>query len=125
MLYRTAPSPHAEPSTMTSTAEERKIWQPIHPDFLDKLLPEYIAHHNGTTIFIPPIYAVPWDPAIRKRPAVAGGSEPLKVGSIRDFQLSKCAIRVFTPEGTAPSDGWPVFIFFHGGMQCDALLLHG
>ena len=100
---------------MATTTEDKKVLQPIHPDFISKLLPEYIAHHNATTAFVPPIYSIPWDPAIRKRPAVAGTSEPLTVGSIRDVQLANCTVRVFTPEGTAPEGGWPVFIFFHGG----------
>ncbi|KAL4243659.1 AB hydrolase superfamily protein [Abortiporus biennis] len=97
---------------------ERKEWQPIHPEFLPKLLPEYIAHHNNTTLWTPGIHEIPWHPSIRNRPAVAGGSPPLQVGSIRDIQLKNCMIRVFTPEGTAPSEGWPVFIFFHGGGWC-------
>ncbi|TCD62212.1 hypothetical protein EIP91_007217 [Steccherinum ochraceum] len=102
---------------MTST-DSKKVLQPIHLDFVSKLLPEYVAHHNATTAFLPPIYTVPWDPASRNRPAVAGGSEPLKVGNVKDIQLPHCAARVFTPEGVAPSDGWPVFIFFHGGGWC-------
>ncbi|KAH8100677.1 alpha/beta hydrolase fold-domain-containing protein [Cristinia sonorae] len=103
---------------MASATDSRKILQPIHPDFVSKLLPEYVAHHNATTAFIPPIYSIPWDPSIRNRPAVAGGSEPLKVGFIKDIQLSNCAVRVFTPEGITPSDGWPVFVYFHGGGWC-------
>jgi len=101
-----------------TTTGIRKVLQPIHPEFVPKLLPEYVAHHNATTAFVPPIYTVPWDPAVRTKPAVAGGSEPLKVGDVKDISLSHCAMRVFTPEGLKPPDGWPVFIFFHGGGWC-------
>ncbi|THH34092.1 hypothetical protein EUX98_g128 [Antrodiella citrinella] len=101
-----------------TTADTRKVLQPIHPDFVSKLLPEYVAHHNATTAFVPPIYSVPWNPAVRNGPAVFGGSEPLKVGDIKDIPLSHCDMRVFTPEGSPPPDGWPVFIFFHGGGWC-------
>ncbi|KAJ3551599.1 hypothetical protein NM688_g4613 [Phlebia brevispora] len=94
---------------------ETKIYQPIHPDFLPKLLPEYVEFHNANTAFVPAIQDIPWDPNCRKFAPVKGGSEPLKVGAVRDIPLSKCTMRTFTPEGTAPVDGWPAFIFFHGG----------
>ena len=97
--------------------DARTVYQPIHPEMLPKLDAEYAAFHNANTQYAPWMQDLPWDPAIRKNPPVAGGSEPLKVGSVRDIAMSKCTVRVFTPEGAAPSSGWPVFIFFHGGEQ--------
>lgn len=94
-----------------------EIPQPIPPEILPKLLPEYAAFHNEHIAHTVPVHLIPWDPAIRNGPAVLGGSKPLTVGSIRDIPLSKCAMRVFTPEGTAPDAGWPVFLFFHGGRK--------
>ena len=95
--------------------DARTVYQPIHPEMLPKLLPEYVDFHNANTAFARGIHELPWDPAIRKLPPVQGGSEPLKVGYLKDIPLSKCTMRVFTPEGVAPAQGWPVFIFFHGG----------
>ena len=92
-----------------------KIYQPIHPDIAGKLLDEYAAFHNKHLAHTVPVHEIPWDPSIRNTPAVLGGSQPLKVGGIKDYSLSKCSVRVFTPEGESPADGWPVFIFFHGG----------
>ncbi|KIM36277.1 hypothetical protein M413DRAFT_449327 [Hebeloma cylindrosporum] len=89
--------------------------QPIHPSVLPKLDPEYIAFHNEYVANVVPLHTLPWDPAIRNTPAVPGTSEPLKVGKTQDFDLSKAKIRTFTPEGPSPQDGWPGFIFFHGG----------
>jgi hypothetical protein len=34
---------------------------------------------------------------------------------VEDFNLSRCCVRVFTPEESRPEPGWPVLIFFHGG----------
>ncbi|CCL99045.1 uncharacterized protein FIBRA_01054 [Fibroporia radiculosa] len=99
----------AEPTT------ERPIHQPIHPDIRDRLDPEYAAYHTANNLHVIPLHLLPWDPAVRLNPPVAGGSEPLKVGDVQDLSLSKCAVRVFTPEGSAPQDGWPVYLFFHGG----------
>lgn len=93
----------------------KTVYQPIHPDILPKLLPEYVDFHNANTAFAPAIHEIPWDPACRKNPPVVGGSEPLPVGSVKDLPLSHCKMRVFTPEGQPPADGWPVFLFLHGG----------
>lgn len=97
------------------TEPERKIHQPLHPDFVNRLVPDYVAYHNANTAYTVPLHLLPWDPAVRQSPPVSGGSEPLKVGAISDIPLSKFAVRVFTPEGPSPPDGWPVFLFFHGG----------
>lgn len=89
---------------------------PIHPSVVDKLDPEYVAFHNAHLIdVIPPERLPVWDPKIRERPAVPGTSQPREVGSIKDFNLSKTNIRAFTPKGDRPANGWPVFIWFHGG----------
>lgn len=51
---------------------------------------------------------------------------PPEVGKIEDIQLAGFDVRVFTPEGTAPEGGWPVFIYLHGGplhsWMCEQLL---
>lgn len=88
---------------------------PIHPSVLDRLDPEYVAFHNTHLLDHVPPEELPWDPKIRERPTVPGTSAPREVGSIRDFDLSKTNVRVFTPKGDQPANGWPVFIWFHGG----------
>jgi acetyl esterase/lipase len=64
-----------------------------------------------------PLHTLPWDPSIRSTPPVpkGGGSEPLEVGKIQEFKLTHARFRSFTPKGTPPVEGWPVFIYFHGG----------
>lgn len=96
-------------------AEIEKIWQPIDPEFEHKLDTEYVRFHKANLLYRPRADQIPWSPATRDTPAVIGTSAPLPVGSIVDYNLSKCKIRVFTSEGEPPTDGWPVFIFFHGG----------
>ncbi|KAI0734427.1 lipase/ esterase [Fomitopsis betulina] len=97
------------------TQTERQVHQPIHPDILKKLDPEFAAFHNANNLYQVPLHLLPWDPAVRQGNPVNGASEPLKVGSVQDIPLSKFSIRVFTPEGSAPDAGWPVLIYFHGG----------
>ncbi|KAF5350502.1 hypothetical protein D9756_008499 [Leucocoprinus leucothites] len=94
---------------------------PLHPSVVDKLDPEYVTFHNAHLIdVIPPERLPVWDPKIRERPAVPGTSQPREVGSIKDFNLSKTNIRAFTPKGDRPANGWPVFIWFHGGMLSES-----
>ena len=88
---------------------------PLHPDFAQKLDPEYVAYYNANLADKPALHDLPWDPAVRKGPPIQGASAPLPVGAVKDFSLSKFSVRVFTPEGKAPKNGWPVFLFFHGG----------
>ncbi|KAG2006783.1 alpha/beta hydrolase domain-containing protein [Coprinopsis cinerea AmutBmut pab1-1] len=88
---------------------------PIHPSLLDKLDPEFINFYNRELIHIVPPHTLPWTPEIRNAPAVPGGSTPLPVGRIQDFDVEKTRVRVYTPPGEVPGGGWPVFLFFHGG----------
>jgi acetyl esterase/lipase len=92
--------------------------QPLHPSMLGKLDPEYIDFHNKHVISIVPPHTLPWDPSIRNAPTVPGASEPLPVGKTHDINITNTKCRVFTPEGQPPKDGWPVFIWFHGGAFC-------
>jgi acetyl esterase/lipase len=87
----------------------------LHPSVIPRLDPEYAAFHNEHLVHHPQVHELPWDPSIRNMPNVPGSSTPLPVGRVEDYHLSRCKVRVFTPEGPKPKRGWPVFIFFHGG----------
>ncbi|KZT30546.1 hypothetical protein NEOLEDRAFT_1054417 [Neolentinus lepideus HHB14362 ss-1] len=91
------------------------VYQPLHAHIVSHLDPEYVAFHKEHLLYTPLQHQLPWDPAIRLRPTVPGSSEPLEVGSVRDVKLGKCGVRVYTPEGVVPAEGWPVLLYFHGG----------
>ncbi|KAJ7212244.1 alpha/beta hydrolase fold-domain-containing protein [Mycena pura] len=93
----------------------QQIHQPIHPSMIPRLDPEYIDFHNKFIATIVPPHTLPWDPAMRNGPAVPGGSHPLPVGKTEDIDMTHTGFRAFTPEGISPANGWPCFIFFHGG----------
>ena len=90
--------------------------QPLHPSMIDRLDPEYIEFHNKYIVNITPPHTLPWSPTIRNGMTVPGGTPLLKVAKTQDFELPTTKCRAFTPEGTPPAGGWPLFIFFHGGM---------
>jgi hypothetical protein len=91
------------------------IQRPLHPSIIPRLDPEYLKFHNDTLQYIIPPHTLPWDPSIRDTPTIPGGSEPVHVGIIRDIELTHARFRSYTPEGRSPVEGWPVFIYFHGG----------
>ncbi|KAK2466572.1 hypothetical protein APHAL10511_001434 [Amanita phalloides] len=87
----------------------------LHPSIISKLDPEYVEFHKAHLQHIPLYHTLPWDPAFRNRVAVPGSTPPLEVGKVQDFDLSHTNFRTYTPPAEAPADGWPLFIFFHGG----------
>ena len=87
----------------------------LHPSIIPRLDPEYATFHNEHIIHLPRAHELPWDPSIRETQVIPGCSEPLPVGRVEDFDLSRCRVRVFTPEEPQPESGWPVLVFFHGG----------
>ncbi|KAK7048249.1 Abhydrolase-3 domain-containing protein [Favolaschia claudopus] len=93
----------------------QKVHQPIHESMLARLDPEYVEFHNKDLAQIVPPHTLPWSPSLRNAPAVPGGSPPLAVGATEDIDLTHTKFRAFTPEGASPPNGWPCFIFFHGG----------
>lgn len=100
---------------------------PLKPDMIARLDPEFVAYYTEHLSHVPPLHTLPWNPDVRKKPPVAGASEPLKVGLVKDISLSKCKVRVFWPKdpSEAPEGGWPVLLYFHGGEcipQCQNIL---
>ena len=101
---------------MADSPSERVLHQPVRHEILDKLDPEFAAFWNSHNAYTVPLEQCPWDPACRNAP-VLGGSVPPEVGKVEDIQLANFDVRVFTPEGSVPERGWPVFIYLHGGQS--------
>src|SRR6267154_5884521 len=89
--------------------------QPLPPPVASKLAPAYVDFHNKHIAHLVPPHEMPWNPITRNEVPYPGASEPLAVGSTRDISLRNCRIRVFTPPSSPPSQGWPLFVFYHGG----------
>jgi hypothetical protein len=89
--------------------------QPLHPSIIPRLDPEYVDFHNKHLAQIVPPHTYPWNPVTRNAVTMPGTSDPLPVGNTKDITLNKCEIRIFTPPGSPPAQGFPVFLFFHGG----------
>jgi acetyl esterase/lipase len=97
--------------------DSRVIHQPIHPDIRGLLDPEYVAFHEENLQYIPPSESSPWDRSQPTSPSpfAAVALESVDVDSIQDVVLKHSELRIFTPRVPPPSQGWPVFLWFHGG----------
>ncbi|KAG9124486.1 hypothetical protein FRC07_011465 [Ceratobasidium sp. 392] len=89
---------------------------------LDRLDPEYrtFVETQPPSLRIP-LHTLTWSPVFRGVPGVPppdlGQGSPVPVGSTRTIELygGRFSVRVLTPEGEKPKEGWPVLLFTHGG----------
>lgn len=104
-----------------SPAQTPKIWQPLHPSIRPKLDPQYVAWHDRYLQFIEPEELSPWSRAKKSAvPLPPGGTVPVPVGSIREHDVGRFRVRVYTPTTAVQPEGdgspaWPVLVWFHGG----------
>jgi hypothetical protein len=92
----------------------------LHPIVLQQLDPEYIKFHNEHLLkFKFPDYSS-WDPSIRfhESPIALAHLPAVNVKLTRDIPLKdkRFFLRVYFPATKRPDEGWPVLIWFHGGM---------
>lgn len=115
---KTSLEPASIAGVMSETpADDRKIWQPLHPAIRDKLDPQYVDYHDKYLQYIVPDELKAWDESVRspKGTLPPGGTQPVPVGSIEDFVVGRFRVRVYTPTGESDERGWPALVWFHGG----------
>ncbi|KAF5003612.1 hypothetical protein FDECE_9845 [Fusarium decemcellulare] len=95
----------------------RRIWQPLHAGIRDRLDPQYVAYHDAHLQYIEPDEIKAWDGSTRTKKVALppGGTKPVPVGSIDDYDVGRFRVRVYTPAGQCDGRGWPVLVWFHGG----------
>ena len=97
-------------------------WYPLHATVVDKLHPDYTNFYNENIIDQPQVHLQPIEASRRSGILIPGGGPKLPVGEIEDISFPRqetigpdVLVRVFTPEGRIPVDGWPLMVYFHGG----------
>lgn len=107
----------ASVAEMNQSVAERTKYQPLHPSVRPLLDPEYVAFHDRYVQYVEPEQLTPWNPSVRTRYTWPyAGSPVVEVGSVRDIRPCKdFDIRLFSPVGKPPRQGWPLVIWFHGG----------
>ena len=95
---------------------------PLHPSVKDKLDPVYVDFYNDHIFDKQQVHLQPVSASRTSGILIPGGGPKLPVGKTEDIQIQRretegpgVPVRVFTPEGERPSDGWPVMVYYHGG----------
>ncbi|KAI6366343.1 hypothetical protein MCOR25_005158 [Pyricularia grisea] len=111
------------PSATQNNMEDGKIWQPLHPEVRPLLDSQYVKLHDEVLQYIMPDEQREWDGT--RRLGTYGlprnSAKPIPVGSDRIVTIpdTNLRIRIFTPSTDRDvdrhPDGWPVFLWFHGG----------
>lgn len=98
----------------------------LHESMKDKLDPEYVKFFNSTLSTLPNIIYTHRTPLKKLKEAgnvLPGQATPSEMEKIFDIEIPRkhtsapksIPARVFVPKGTQPENGWPLFIWFHGG----------
>lgn len=108
------------PETALSSSSQPPY--PLHESIVHKLDPQYVAFYNKYIINAQQVHYQPVSASRVGGKLIPGGGDNLPVAKAEDIAIQRketsgpdVKVRAFTPEGTAPNDGWPVMIYFHGG----------
>ncbi|KAI9373758.1 Alpha/Beta hydrolase protein [Aspergillus egyptiacus] len=95
---------------------------PLHPSVRDLLDPEYVEFYNSHVIDKQQVHLQPVEASRASGILIPGGGPLLEVGKTTDITIKRrvtngpeILLRAFTPASEAPSDGFPVMLYFHGG----------
>jgi acetyl esterase/lipase len=95
---------------------------PIHKSVAHLVDPEYTAFYNKHIINNQQVHYQPVSASRTSGVLLPGAGPAQTVGSTKNYAIERqesqgqnVAVRVFTPEGTAPQGGWPIMVYFHGG----------
>ncbi|KAF4632972.1 hypothetical protein G7Y89_g5151 [Cudoniella acicularis] len=95
---------------------------PLHESIKDKLDPVYAAFYNKHIIHQQQVHLQPVYASRTSGILIPGGGPQLLVGKKEDILIRRretkgpdILVRVFTPEGEKPRNGWPLMVYYHGG----------
>lgn len=95
---------------------------PLHSSIEHLVDPQYKEFYNKYVINLQQTHYQPVEASRSSGVLIPGGGDKLKVAKTEDFEVTRVEtegdsfkVRVFTPLGETPSEGWPVFLYMHGG----------
>lgn len=93
---------------------------PLDAEIRQRLDPQYTTTYETHLQHAPQVHLSPISVSRGSGMLNYGGSAPLPVASIEDYWPSredggKVPVRVYTPLGKRPEEGWPVLVYAHGG----------
>lgn len=94
----------------------------LHPSIEHKLDPVYGDFYKKHIFDKQQVHLQPVEASRTSGILIPGGGPKLPVGKTEDFKIHRresegpdVLVRVFTPAGTRPENGWPVMVYYHGG----------
>jgi hypothetical protein len=109
------------PNISTSNLDTQPPY-PLHHSIKDRLNPVYAAFYNQHLIDKQQVHLQPVAASRTSGVLIPGGGPELHIGRKEDISIPRrettgpeIPLRVFTPEGDAPANGWPLMIYYHGG----------
>ncbi|KAL3483285.1 lipase [Aspergillus germanicus] len=96
---------------------------PLHESIRDLLDPEYASFYDQYLLHAPQVHHQPVAASRVGGKLIPGGTDPLPVGKTIGVQIPRLEstgppvpVRIFIPPGApAAPEGWPVFLWYHGG----------
>lgn len=95
---------------------------PLSSEILPLLDKEYENFYNKFIINQQQAQFLPVSASRSSGVLIPGSAEQLPVKSVKDYAIQRTEsegdpvqVRVFTPFGDPPKDGWPIFLYMHGG----------
>ncbi|KAL4801593.1 Alpha/Beta hydrolase protein [Aspergillus unguis] len=95
---------------------------PLHASVQDLLDPEYVGFYNANVADKQQVHLQPVEASRSSGILIPGAGPLVEVGKTTDITIGRRAtegpeilLRVFEPKGQAPTGGWPVMLYFHGG----------
>lgn len=95
---------------------------PLHKSVASLLDPEYVEFYNKYIINQQQVHYQPVAASRTSGVLIPGAGPAQPVASTEDYAIKRqesegpdVMVRVFTPEGEKPAEGWPVMIWYHGG----------
>ncbi|KAI9739743.1 MAG: hypothetical protein M1834_006462 [Cirrosporium novae-zelandiae] len=109
-------------SGIVDTAQGPQPPYPLHESVKDRLDPEYVSFYNKHIINNQQVHYQPVAASRTSGILIPGGGPLVPVGNTEDFSIKRIEtegpdvkVRVFTPTGEKPENGWPVMVYYHGG----------
>jgi triacylglycerol lipase len=95
---------------------------PLHPSIEHKLDPVYKEFYNKHLVNQQQVHLQPVAASRTSGVLIPGAGPKLPVGKVEDIAIKRretegpdVVVRVFTPEGEKPANGWPLMVYYHGG----------
>lgn len=106
---------------MSNDAEPQPPY-PLHPSVVPRIAADYAKFYNENLVDKQQVHLQPVDASRSSGILIPGAGPKYPVADTQDVSIPRTAssgpdvqLRLFTPAGKRPHQGWPCLIYYHGG----------